>query len=116
MEIQDQIQGKGVTDAGPFKGNELTLTSLSSGPIGTAAATVDKFTFINFTLSGAGQTLTIPTPTDATRGHFLCLTNVDSANTCTILGKVVTRSGATPGTATIVCVWNTVAAAWTSNI
>ncbi len=101
---------------GPVKGRTVARTNLSSGAIGTAVQTVDNYTFITVTVSGAGQTLTIPTPTDTTNSHVVFITNVDSANTVTILGKVLTRVGAAPGTATLVAFWIPSASAWTSNI
>lgn len=48
----------------------------TGGSIGSAATTVDLGTFITIAQTTAGQTLTVPNPTDTTAGRELVLANI----------------------------------------
>lgn len=77
----------------------------NTGAIGTASATVDKFTNFTIAQTTAGQTLTIPSPTTTTSGRLIYITNVGSVG-YTMAGSVVS-----PGV-TMAFVWSSVTSSW----
>ena len=77
----------------------------ASGNIGTAAATVDTATPFNVTATAASLALTLPTPTTATAGRLVYVSNVGS-NSFTMYGQPV------PAGVTQPFIWN--GTAWTT--
>jgi hypothetical protein len=81
----------------------------TGGSIGTAATTVDIYTYISVAQTTAGQTITIPAPTAATTyGKLLYVSNVGTAS-FTMLGTTIS----TGTTATLVWANKNGGAAWT---
>lgn len=71
----------------------VALTNFATGgSIGTAATTVDIVSCFNVNQTTAGQTLTLPSPTNALAGDQIRITNVGTA-AFIILGKTIS-----PGT------------------
>lgn len=69
-----------LTNAGSTAFGTLALTNFAANaPIGTAAATVDIYTAININQTTASITLTLPSPTTATAGRIIKISNVGSA-------------------------------------
>lgn len=58
----------------------------TGGSVGTAAATVDIASTLTINQTTAGQTLTLPSPTQAAAGRVLYVTNIGSAS-FTMLGR-----------------------------
>jgi trimeric autotransporter adhesin len=87
--------GAGVVTLGNFAGG---------GSIGSAASTVDIGQAINVAQTTAGQSLTLPSPTDSTHAHVVYVVNTGSQS-FTLLTKTVAASGAQAA------VWN--GSAWT---
>ena len=71
----------------------------SGGAIGTAAATVDMGTAFAITQTTAGQTITLPSPTNVKAGRIAYLINTGSAS-FTAYGSTVAAG------ASVVAVWN----------
>ncbi len=66
---------------GATRNTALALTNFATGgSIGSAATTVDIYTYITVNQTTGSQTLTVPAPTVTTSGRFLYLTNVGSAS------------------------------------
>lgn len=85
--------------------NTLALGNFATGgAIGTAAATVDAYTVITINQTTSGQTLTIPTPTNAAAGHVLYISNIGSTSFTLLSAPLNTGATAT-------LVWN--GSAWT---
>jgi hypothetical protein len=61
---------------------------VAGGAIGTAAATVDIATSFTINQTTAGQTITLPNPTNATAGRVAYITNIGTAS-FTLLGSAV---------------------------
>lgn len=76
----------------------------TGGAIGTAATTVDLYTAIQVAQTTAGQTVTLPSPTDATAGRWILFTNTGS-QAVTLLGASIAAGASTSA------IWN--GAAWT---
>lgn len=65
--------------AGVVGGATVAITNKATGgTIGTAAATVDIAYFFTVNQTTASQTLTVPTPTDATAGKEIIVDNIGS--------------------------------------
>jgi hypothetical protein len=67
------------------KGSTLFETTVigdlsSGGPIGTAVATVDSYTSINLNQTTAGQTISLPSPTNTSAGRILQVNNIGTAS------------------------------------
>ena len=90
--------------------SELTLGNfVANGAIGTAAATVDKYTYVSLPQTSAGITLTIPTPTAITTyGRVIYVSNIGTVS-FTMLGTVIGAGS----TATLVWANKNGGAAWT---
>ena len=77
-----------------IKANSVAVGNLAGGgAIGTAAATVDIAETITCNQTTAGQTLTIPNPTDNALGHPVEILNIGS-QAFTMLGASVAAGGA----------------------
>ena len=74
-------------------GNLNYSGSGNTGAIGTAAATVDAFTSFTIAQTTAGQTFTIPSPTDTTAGRLIYIANIGTQSFTT--GGVVISAGST---------------------
>lgn len=66
----------------------LDIGDLPSGPVGTAADTVDLWSFLTIGQTTPGNTLTIPDPTNRQPGRQLVVANVGSVP-FTMLGVLV---------------------------
>jgi hypothetical protein len=83
------INGSQLTNTGATLNSAMTISDLpTGGNIGTAAATVDIKTTFNVNQTTAGQTLTLPNPTDTTSGRIVYINNVGSAS-FTMYGSVI---------------------------
>ncbi|MBU0535301.1 tail fiber domain-containing protein [Patescibacteria group bacterium] len=60
-------------------GSLAVADKVTGGNIGTAAATVDIYTSFNLSQATAGQTITLPDPTNTTAGRLVYLSNTGSA-------------------------------------
>jgi hypothetical protein len=70
-------------------GGTLAINDVAGGgAIGANTATVDIYTIFKCTQTTTGQTLTLPTPSDATPGHSVTVINEGSAS-FTLLGNTV---------------------------
>jgi len=76
-----------------------------SGPLGTAAATVDGATTFNVTATAVGLVVTLPNPTAATAGRLVYISNVGT-NSFSMYGQPV------PAGVTQPFIWN--GTAWTT--
>lgn len=78
------VAGSGTTlvNSGATVNLTLALGNFASGgSIGTAATTVDAYTSISVAQTTSGQTLSLPTPSNATEyGHMLYISNVGSVS------------------------------------
>jgi hypothetical protein len=72
------------TNNGATLNTTLALGDLAAGSLGTAAATVDVYTSISISPTASGRTYTIPSPTSATIGRVLYISNINATNTFTI--------------------------------
>ncbi len=73
--------GQQFTNAGSTLFSAIAITNRAAGGnIGTAAATVDVATTFNVSQTTAGQTLTLPAPTDATAGRVAFVNNTGSVS------------------------------------
>jgi len=88
--------------------NVIAVTNKATGgSIGTAATTVDVGTIISVSQTTAGQTLTLPNPTDTTAGAVIIVVSASSAG-FKINGTVLTANNGTQAKAMFV--WT--GAAW----
>lgn len=69
-----------------FKKATIPLNLSASGPIGTAAVTVDIASTFNITATTPGLAFTLPTPTDVTSGDDIIINNIGSTNDFSING------------------------------
>ena len=75
------INGSQLTNTGATLNSAMAISDLpSGGNIGTAATTVDVKTTFNINQTTAGQTITLPTPTDTTAGRIVYVNNVGSVS------------------------------------
>ncbi|MCA1800255.1 MAG: hypothetical protein LC650_03085, partial [Actinobacteria bacterium] len=73
--------GNQLTNAGSTLFTAVAVSDQATGgDIGTAAATVDGATTFDVNQTTAGQTLTLPAPTDATSGRIVIVNNVGSVS------------------------------------
>jgi hypothetical protein len=92
-----------LTVTSTFKGVITALTNLdysgagNTGTLGSAATTVDLGEEITLNQTTASQVLTLPSPTVATAGRILWITNIGSTSV-TIAGKVLTATAGTQPT------------------
>lgn len=78
---------------GALRYGSLPITDKSGGgAIGTAAATVDVATSFDVSQTTAAQTLTLPSPTTATSGRLVLVSNTGSVS-FTMLGATVASGG-----------------------
>ncbi|MFO0920541.1 MAG: hypothetical protein U0451_02610 [Candidatus Saccharimonadales bacterium] len=83
------INGSQLTNTGATLNSAMAISDLpAGGNIGTAATTVDIKTTFNVNQTTAGQTLTLPSPTDTTSGRIVYINNVGSAS-FTMYGSVI---------------------------
>jgi trimeric autotransporter adhesin len=81
---------------GATRNATLALGDLAAGSIGTAATTVDIYTSISIAPTASGRTYTLPTPTSATIGRVLYISNISGTQTFIIGGTTFgTNSTAT---------------------
>ncbi len=83
------INGSQLTNTGATLNSAAAISDVAAGGnIGTAAATVDVKTTFNVNQTTAGQTLTLPNPTDTTSGRIVYINNVGSVS-FTMYGSVI---------------------------
>jgi len=92
-----------LSNGGTVLGNAVILGNLSSGPIGTAAATIDNFSIIVIPETSSAQTLTLPSPTVTSEYKLIVVCNTGSAS-FTMLGQTVAAG------ASLMAIYNT--SAW----
>jgi hypothetical protein len=95
------------TNNGATQNSALSLGNfISGGSIGSAASTVDKYTYITINQTSTGQTLTLPSPTSgaAGAGRIIYISNIGSASFI-VLGVTINN-----GTSAAL-IWN--GSAWT---
>ena len=76
------------TNGGSTLNSVMALGDLATGPLGTAAATVDVSTAFSINPSAGGRTYSIPSPTSATAGRIIYISNI-SANSFTIGSNII---------------------------
>lgn len=92
MKDFDKLQYRG----GATLINTLAVADLpAGGNIGAAAATVDILTSFNLNQTTAGQTITLPNPTDVTAGRQAVINNVGTQSFTLYTGTIPSQSGAT---------------------
>lgn len=83
--------GNKILNSGPTVDHTIAITDLAGGgPIGLATDTVDQCSSFTLNQTTAGQTVTLPSPTDATAGRRADLLNIGTTP-ITLYGKTVTN-------------------------
>jgi hypothetical protein len=83
---------------GSTQNKTLALTTIGSGTLGTAAATVDIYTAFTINQTTANQTITVPTPTigaAASTGRIIYISNIGTTNFTLLTGGATMNPGST---------------------